>query len=159
RSAQCPIWSAFGKRAAPGLSKLKAAPECPRFGGGEIRVPRQPLAAVTHITDSSFPKSASALPALAPVIRPSLDKRGYSASREDAMADYKARWNQAVILRGAPNRHNEPCRRRAFVLGARTVRFPLANPAAECRLRSVQSESAFGIGPSVRISHRTAELG
>ena len=75
------------------------------------------------------------------------------------MADYKARWNQAVILRGAPNRHNEPCRRRAFVLGARTVRFPLANPAAECRLRSVQSESAFGIGPSVRISHRTAELG
>jgi len=50
---------------------------------------QQPLAAVTHITDSSFPKSASALPALAPVIPPSLDKRGYSATRELAMADFK----------------------------------------------------------------------
>jgi len=43
---------------------------------------------VTHITDSSFPKSASAVPALAPV-----DKRGYSAGREDAMSEFKARWS------------------------------------------------------------------
>jgi hypothetical protein len=28
----------------------------------------------------------------APDIPPSLDKRGYSATREEAMADFKARW-------------------------------------------------------------------
>src|SRR5262249_44455309 len=35
--------------------------------------------------------------------------------------------------------------------------FPLANPAAAYRHRSAQLISAFGIGPSVRISQRTGE--
>jgi len=35
--------------------------------------------------------------------------------------------------------------------------FPLANPAAAYRHRSVQLISAFGIGPNVRISHKTVE--
>src|SRR5262249_31013080 len=55
------------KKGPPRFVKAEGGPlSVPRFGGGEIRVPRQPLAAVTHITDSSFPQSASAVPALAP---------------------------------------------------------------------------------------------
>jgi len=44
------------------------------------------------------------------------------------------------------------------VHAARIVRFPPANPAVECRLRSAQLESAFDIGPSVRISGKTSAL-
>src|SRR5262249_39817439 len=56
------------------------------------------------------------------------------------------------------NRHIEPCRRRAFVHDACTVQSLPANPAAAYRHHSAQLISAFGIGPTVRISHRTAEL-
>jgi hypothetical protein len=31
-----------------------------------------------------------------PDIPPSLDKRGYSATREDAMSDFKARWLASI---------------------------------------------------------------
>src|SRR5262245_2227041 len=57
------------------------------------------------------------------------------------------------------NRRNEPYSRHAFCLDARTLQFLPANPATEYLPRSVQLISAFGISPSVRISHRTAELG
>src|SRR5262245_19280658 len=50
----------------------------------------------------------------------------------------------------ASNRRNAPCRRRAFVHGARIVRFPPAGPAVEYRHRSAQSKFAFCIGPSDR---------
>ena len=49
------------------------------------------------------------------------------------------------------NQRNEPCRRRAFVLGACIVQFPPADRAAKYRHHSVQLKSAFDIGPSVRI--------
>jgi hypothetical protein len=40
-----------------------------------------------------------------------------------------------------------------------TLQFPLADRATEYRPRSVQLISAFDIGPNVRISHRTGDLG
>ena len=55
------------------------------------------------------------------------------------------------------DQRNAPCRRRAFVHDACTVQFPPANPAAAYRSRIALLDSTFGIGPSVRISHRTAE--
>ena len=44
----------------------------------------------------------------APDIPPSLDERGYSATREDAMADFKARWLSQDRKRSEPAVHPLP---------------------------------------------------
>jgi hypothetical protein len=44
----------------------------------------------------------------APDIPPSLDKRGYSATREDAMSDFKARWLSQDRKRSEPAVHPLP---------------------------------------------------
>src|SRR5262249_1736235 len=76
-------------------------------------------------------------------------------------AKSSAQWPVRGPLTGqflsAINQPKEPCRRRASVRDARTVRSPAANPAVEYRHRSAELISVFGIGPTVRISHRTAE--
>src|SRR5262249_47285320 len=55
----------------------------------------------------------------------------------------------------ASARRNEPCRRHAFGLGVCNAQSPPADPAAEYRRHSVQLNSVFDIGPSVRISRTT----